>query len=319
MKDSTSKGQYQFELWEECNSHCKFCYLGSANNKTPDDQKLANLSKAIERISDRTLYDHINCLAYIGGEFFQGQLKDSRVKQKFMELMSKTAALINDGTISSTWISATLMIGQQADLYECLSLFKDLNKVWILTSYDTIGRFHSTKAEQMWKDNLQALRRAFPQLNINITSILTGDFIDKYLNGTLDIQRIAEESRCAMFWKPPCSIDRQDDTHLTKLQVNSILPNFFPLRHKFLSFLLKYKANESDFMYDKLFNMQYRSEYLEKFTKGFHMSHRLKDKYVEATDDGNDILSCGHSGQYQIYADSDACAICDKEKIRKMA
>ena len=64
-----------------------------------------------------------------------------------MELMSKTAALINDGTISSTWISATLMIGQQADLYECLSLFKDLNKVWILTSYDTIGRFHSTKAE----------------------------------------------------------------------------------------------------------------------------------------------------------------------------
>jgi hypothetical protein len=51
-------------------------------------------------------------------------------------------------------------------------------------------------------------------------------------------------------------------------------------------------------MYEKLFNMQYRSDYLEKFSTGFHVSHRIKSSSVESTDCGTDILSCGHSSQY---------------------
>ena len=313
-----SRVQYQFELWEECNSRCKFCYLGKANSVTPVVVKIKNLATVLDKISNLELYQKVNCLAYIGGEFFQGQLKDQCVKQKFLELMQKTSWLLDRKYIDETWISATLSIGDQADLYEALNEFSDLSKVWILTSYDTLGRFHSEKMKNDWLANLQKLRQYSDKIKINITSILTGDFIQRYLDNTLDIQDIAEKYHCSMFWKPPCSIDRQDDIHKTKVEVNSILPNFFPTRKQFLEFLLKYKSTESEFLYDKLFNMKYRSDYLEKYTRGFNVSHRLKAQSIEATDVGCDILKCSHSSQYQIYIDSDACAICDKEKIRNL-
>ena len=34
-----------FELWTECGSNCKFCYLGAKNQHTPDSEKLHNISK----------------------------------------------------------------------------------------------------------------------------------------------------------------------------------------------------------------------------------------------------------------------------------
>ena len=310
--------QYQFELWEECNSKCRFCYLGKANNITPAAIKVKNLDSVLAKISSLDLYQKVNCLAYIGGEFFQGQLNDKNVKHRFLELMQKTSQLLDEKYIDETWISATLTLGDQADLYEALNEFSDLSKVWILTSYDTLGRFHSEKMKNNWLKNLAMLRQYSNDLKINITSILTGDFIQHYLDNSLDIQSIAEKYHCSMFWKPPCPIDRQDDVHKTKRQVNSILPNFFPTRTQFLEFLFKYKSTESEFLYDKLFNMKYRSDYLEKYTKGFNVSHRIKKQSIEVTDQDCCILKCGHSSQYQIYIDSDACAICDKEKIRNL-
>lgn len=311
--------QYQFELWEECNSKCTFCYLGKANNITPKEVKLQNLDTTYKKISDLSLYKKINCLAYIGGEFFQGQLKDLDVRSKFFKLMRKTNELLELQYIDEVWISASLTIGDQIDLYETLKCFSDLSKVWVLTSYDTLGRFHSETMKNNWLKNLAQLRQYSANIKINITSILTGDFIQRYLDNNLDIQTIAENYHCSMFWKPPCSIGRYNETStMTKYDVNAILPNFFPTRKQFLDFLFKYRAIETEFLYDKLFNMKYRSEYLEKFSDGFKVSHRIREQSVEMMDTGCQVLNCGHSSQYQIYSDSDACVICDKEKIRKL-
>ena len=38
--------QIQFELWQECNSQCKFCYLGKDNRYTPNELKLSAMQKA---------------------------------------------------------------------------------------------------------------------------------------------------------------------------------------------------------------------------------------------------------------------------------
>ena len=173
--------QYQFELWEECNNNCSFCYLGERNKHTPNEKKLHNLEKVKQTILDKSLYTEkgIDCLAYIGGEFFQGQLNTPEIKSAFMDIMKITSDLISNGTIKETWICATLTIGNQDDLYETLELFPDKSKVWILTSYDTIGRFHTPKMLNDWKQNLINLRYKFPELKINCTSILTDDFITK--------------------------------------------------------------------------------------------------------------------------------------------
>ena len=37
-----------FELWTECNSRCKFCYLGAYNRSTSDEDKLYNLDLQIK-------------------------------------------------------------------------------------------------------------------------------------------------------------------------------------------------------------------------------------------------------------------------------
>ena len=140
----------QFELWQECNSRCKFCYLGPENRKTEDSIKLKTLKKVYEKISDPKTFDEFDNLSYIGGEFFQGQLANPEVKELFMKIMSKTADYLREGTINSVWLCATLTLGDQKDLYEVLDLFKDIkreehasNGLWIISSYDTIGRFHT--------------------------------------------------------------------------------------------------------------------------------------------------------------------------------
>ena len=229
---------------------------------------------------------------------------------------------LNEGKIDEVWICATLTIGDQADLFETINKFNDKSKVWILTSYDTVGRFHTDAMKQKWLSNLAKVRETYPDIKINITSILTGDFIDKYLNNTLDLFEISNKYNTAIFLKPTCPIDRDETKKYSKEETNKIIPNFFPTREQFISFLYQYRSNESDFMYDKLFNMKYRSDYLFRFDDDeMHCSHRLKDTHQEVYDKNatdSMVNECGHSTQYNIYLDSDECAVCDKEMIRNM-
>lgn len=315
--------QYQFELWQECNSKCEFCYLGENNGFTSDEDKISNINSVLEIIGNNNLYEEINCLAYIGGEFFQGQMKNIKVKEKFLELMEKTNSLLESKLIDETWICATLNIGDQKDLFDSLQKFSDKSKIWILTSYDTIGRFHSEKMLNTWKENLHKLKSMYPEININVTSILTGDFIDKYLSDELDLIPLISEYGCSLFLKPTCPIEHKDGVY-SKEETNKIVPNFFPTRKKFLSFLYKYKSKESQSMYNKLFNINLRSDYLFKFNDKSSITklHRIKDKSQEIAEIGSVAggeLPCGHSTQYGIYIDTDEhCAICDKEMIKNL-
>ena len=307
--------QLQFELWEECNSKCKFCYLGKANQFTPDSVKLSNLQKTIDKVSDMNIYNDIDCLAYIGGEFFQGQLANKDVRNKFFELMTITSNLVKTNMIKEVWISASLITKLQDGLKETIQMFEDKSKLWILTSYDTVGRFHSQQGLDIWLQNLKMLRKSFPDLKINITTILTGDFINKYLDGSNQLFSIAKNNNCQVFLKPPCSIDDRDKQHLSKVETNELIHDFYPCRHKFLEFLYKFKTLENDLQYQKLFDMHMRSDYLIKYGEKPILNHRLKDLSVEEQDGESDLLTCGHSTQYAIYVDSNACAICDKKMI----
>lgn len=314
--------QYQFELWSECNSKCKFCYLGKSNGFTPDSKKLENINKTLEIISDENLYKEINCLAYIGGEFFQGQMKNPEVKSGFLKLMKKSNEFLERGLIDQVWICATLTIGDQRDLFDSLECFSDTSKVWILTSYDTVGRFHTEKMFHDWENNLDTIREKYPDIKINITSILTGDFIDKYLSGSLRLMDVVYKHGCSLFLKPPCPVEHEGGFY-SKQETNQIIPNFFPTRKKFIEFLSKYKGVESDASYEKLFNMKLRSDYLFKFRDdGLAKLHRIKEKSQEVTEFGsinNITMPCGHSNQYAIYIDDDDhCAICDKIRIANM-
>lgn len=313
--------QLQFELWQECNSLCKFCYLGTENRCTPDALKLSALKKTYDKICDMSNYPKYDTLAYLGGEFFQGQLRNSEVREEFMKLMRKTAQLLKDGVIKSVWIYATMTIGDQKDLYDTLDLFNDRKsgELWVLTSYDTLGRFHTKKMEDNWKFHMKNIHKKYPKILINTTTILSEDCIDKYLSGELSFKKMMEEYHTSFFFKQ-CGVGNE-----TPAEFNKKLPHFVPPRNKFLKFLMKFKKEESVLMWDKLFNIHYRADTLYRNPNDINNqmveNRRHKDSKAEVELDyecnETQVGPCGHLTAYQAYCDCDGCVLCDKHLIEE--
>ena len=322
LVDDRNLKSIQFELWQECNNHCTFCYLKDENNRyTPDTTKIVSLLNVLKTLNDETIMKNYQCVAFIGGEFFQGQLKNPTVRELFFDVMKKTANLLKEKKITSVWIPATLTIGKQEDLYSTLRLFDDLTNVWIITSWDTIGRFKTPKMEKTWKDHVNNLHTTFPDLKINVTTILTQDLIDRYMRGEFVFNQLREDWDVSFFFKQ-CGnffgdgeLDTIDDNEKDKQKCNQVLPKFFPNRKSFISFLIKFKNQEPQFMWDRLFNIDYRAdELIRNFNDGTSsVSHRHKGTKKEVDD--AETLSCGHPVVYRAYCDSPDCVLCDKLKI----
>lgn len=312
--------QLQFELWQECGSNCSFCYLGDGNKCTATELKMKSLQNTIDKISDLSLYSEYDTLSYLGGEFFQGQLRTPELKAKFMELMDKTAWLKDNGYVKNVWIYATMTIGNQEDLYEALTHFKNKENFWILTSYDTMGRFHTQKMEDTWKYHMKHIHELYPEILFNVTTIITGDLIEKYLNGSFSFQQMMEEFNCSFFFKQ-CGLG----SFTSPQEMNDKIGNFFPTRDNFIKFLKKFRKEESPLMWDKLFNIKYRADTLYRnFNNAGEqmiLNTRFKDSKVEVkTNNAFESLTlpCGHLLVYKAYVDSDKCVICDRNMIEEL-
>ena len=313
----------QFELWQECNSLCKYCYLGTDNRNTPDDIKLNSLRNTIEKISDLSLYqgEHpVEVLSYLGGEFFQGQLNTPEIRDEFFKLMEKTAELFNSQVIKQVWIYATMTIGDQKNLYDTLKLF-DMNKgdFWLLTSYDTVGRFHNQKMFDNWDYHMKNIHEKYPLIKFNTTTIITQDLINKYLSGIFSFKEFMNKYHTAMFFKQ-CGTG-----NMTKEFLQSRMDNlFFPKRNDMIRFLMKFHEEEGPELYDKLFNIYYRADDLYRnynnISESMKLIHRDKtSKNEEQMVDGEiSKLPCGHLINYMAYSDCNECVMCDKLKVKKI-
>ena len=311
----------QFELWQECNNRCVYCFLREDNKKTEDSVKLESLKRTYEIICNPDNYPTHNVIGFIGGEFFQGQLKDPDVRLWFYKVMSKTAELYNNRTIQQVWIPATLNIGNQQDLYQVLDLFNDHDDVWIITSWDSMGRFKTDKMFETWDFHMKNLHNKYPGLKFNITTILTGDFIEKYLDDKISLKNMMNEYHAHFFFKQcglfanKASESTLEEQMESKLASNEVLANFFPKRKTFLKFLIKFKREESEDMWNRLFNIKFRAnELYRNHNDGrTEMNRRYKDTKSEVED--SMITECGHPMVYRAYIDSDECVLCDKERL----
>ena len=312
--------EIQYELWQECNSKCTYCSLGIENCHTPNEMKLQSLETTYNELSTTDkIYDVVG---FIGGEFFQGQLNTPEIYEKFMNLMKLCNQKLLDNTIKNIWINATMTIGDQQDLWDCLDIFEQKQKLWVLTSYDTLGRFHTPKMLETWKKSINHLHTFYKDIKLNTTTIITDHFIDLYLNGDFDIQRFKQTYDTALFLKTPVKPD-----HLSKLncaEINKILGPFFTTRKKFQQFLLKFKMKEGHTEFVNLFSNELKAQEVRKNYNNNNLRNisfiRDKETYEEKLIcDENlksiGILPCGHSSIYQSYVDSDACCICDKMLI----
>lgn len=324
----------QFEIWNECNNACAFC-----SNKhvydTTNEEKIRNLDIVEKHLRDRTYIREYSKVGLIGGEFFQGQLKSNDVRRKFFDLVHVINQLLDENIINEYWVTATLIGEDQSDLFEHLRIISDISKVWVCTSYDTIGRFHTDKMYQNWVKNMHILKQIYPKIHINVTSILTGDFIDRYIRGEINVNYFMNEFGSTWFSKPPML---PSESNIGKKEFNDkVLHNFFPKRHRFLEFLMKFRSQETEFEYDKLFNTDLRADSLIKTDYNDHLNRMIIQRNKSTNEEitlcvGNDdyksgILKakninndtnkgCQHNRAYTPYVDSDACFYCDKMMMR---
>ena len=311
--------QIQYELWRECNCKCTYCTLGIDNCLTSNELKLQSMQTAIDEMKQFKSNEH-QTVGFIGGEFFQGQLNTPEIKSKFMELITEANNLLNNNIVKDLWLNASLLIGNQDDLYEAINLINDKTKLWVLTSYDTIGRFHTSKMLDTWKYHMNKLHNDYPEVKLNTTSILTGDFIEKYLNDEFDIEDFKAKYHTNLFLKT--TVKPGHLSHLTKQEINDKIGNFFPTQEKFQEFLFTYYSREGEDEYHKLFSNDLRAD---EVRKNFNDENKRNIKFIrdkntleetiDCIDEHTDNLSCGHSSIYQSYVDSDDCSICDKQQI----
>ena len=81
-KSSKSIKCLQFELWQDCDNGCEWCYLKDHRILTNDQQKIHNIQEVIKDINSDSLND-FNAIGLIGGEFFQGQMSNIDVIFKY--------------------------------------------------------------------------------------------------------------------------------------------------------------------------------------------------------------------------------------------
>ena len=291
--NNLKKKSFQWELWQCCNNLCSFCYIGKDNRHTDTERQLKSLSDLKQALLHLD-FDEYNNVSLIGGEFFQGQLKDPDVKSAFMEIIQMLADLYMEKKLGSIWIAATLTIGDQADLYETLDIFDKAgvrpnpsfgsSGPWICTSWDAQGRFHNEMARENWEFHMKNMTQKYPWLKKNTTVILMQKLCEMYLSNEFIPKQFMEEFDTALFYKVPgltqesywgvdglpdiltCDAEGRIDEYLTAIK-NQIERNlgfqFFPSRNTFRKFLLKY-AKEDPETFSKLFNIEYRADELHR-------------------------------------------------------
>lgn len=336
--NNIGKKSFQWELWHYCNSLCSFCYLGKENrihNKERQLKSINDLDLAINSLN----YNEYNNISLIGGEFFQGQLNDEEIHDKFFNIIKKIFSKYLEKKIGSMWITVTLTIGDQKHLYELLDLAEKMkifpvdkygaSGLWLCTSWDSAGRFHTKKMEQNWEYHIKTIKEKYPWIKFNTTIILQQDFLEKYLNNQFNPKKFMEEFSTTLFYKQPAApimfsaINRNSFSEEfsrnwieEKYKYNKDFNlQFFPKRETFLKFLYKYYKNDKD-TYDRLFNIEYRADELHRnFNNIEHdiSMHRIKDKEAEET--GIITLPCGHICHYAPYINNNKCCICDKRFI----
>lgn len=337
--NNVGRKSYQWELWAMCNNLCDFCYLGDTNRETNKEVQLISLNKVLKNIDelDFTVYNNISL---IGGEFFQGQMDDPEVHDKFMELIQKCCDLYNAKKIGAMWITCTLTTGDQKHLYEMLDLIEKngcmpkpeygSSGFWLCTSWDAKGRFHTPRNAENWDYHMRNIHEKYPWVKFNTTIILTAEMMDLYINNEWKPHDFMEKYHTSLFFKQ-CGLgdvniyayafngmptDEKWYNYKQKIQ-ERIGWNFFPTRDQSIKFLRKFATEDAD-LYDRLYNIYYRADELHRNYNDGESATNNRNKGSKIESDSSvemQINYCGHLYNYAPYIDSNKCCMCDKLAI----
>lgn len=317
---------FQYELWQECNNKCTYCYNHYLSNPQSKEFKIESMQGVINAIKEDDFFEKYDTIGFIGGEFFQGQMDDPDVEAKFFEMMGILKEKALEKKLRSIWMCATLTIGDQHHLYKLLDMFKDVNLpeyFWVLTSYDPVGRFHTDQLWHNWENNMWKIRDEYPKIKVNTCMVLTGALIDKYLADNEFFNNFLKDYNTTLFIKSPTAVVFDDEGNRVPKTMQyrqdynrDVIPNWFPTRRQARDFFYTlYEKNPE--LYDNVLNIHFRSDILIRNYEGHESTYEERHKDKKRESDYGTVIECGHMENYRVYVDAeDGCLLCDKEAIK---
>lgn len=217
----------QFELWKDCTIGCKFC----CNKGQPKINKLESLAFILDTIDtlDKNEYNEIG---FIGGEFFNGELEDKEVKEKFYDLFKKV------NCFEKVYLATSLIFDGTICLWSFLDYLRNLkltNKLVLCTSFDVKYRFHTQEKKELWKKNVLHLKEKYPEIKLHTEIILTEWFLQAVLSNNFKLTDFSEVFNTSIDYIEPSSGLFFKDKHECEKQ----LPGFFPKKGTFIEFIKK--------------------------------------------------------------------------------
>jgi len=241
----------QFEIWKDCYHNCPFCFnreIPAVRNKKKSLEYTLNV---LNEIPHRT-YDSIGL---IGGEFFDGQLKNSELNNLFYKVIDCIINKIKEGKTKRVLITASLMYQDSREWFVFCRYLKSHNvedKFLICTSWDSIYRFNSM-TKTIWETIVCETQKRFPKLKIHIEMIITQHFLEEILSQKLIIKDFEKQWNCRVNLNVPYLPFASK--YKTKEEMAVDLPLFFPKRKTFFD-ALEYFWNTKDIDLNEIVNYE---------------------------------------------------------------
>lgn len=315
----------QFELWQDCDNNCEFCYLKKNRILTSVEQKIENINKVLSIIRDDKLMTEYNAVALIGGEFFQGQLNslDNSLYSKFMELIGELKWQLSMNKIRQVWITASLLSPDVHHLFSVLDALTSIElnenqKIILCTSWDTKGRFHTQEQLDSWYQHVAYISNRFSKIEVHVQTIMTQEFIDDILENGWEWYDKIGNNKVSVDFKPPfiatADIEFGKTTLSEYMETIQKTKEEFPAkffiddRNKYLKFLQMVAERFGVDALKRFGDPTIRSKSINHLDLGTKIDNRFDVDSIEN-------VECGHPIDSYCYLNDNHCCRCDAQNL----
>lgn len=184
----------QYELWKDCNNNCKYCFN---RNIKPVRNKVESLTYVLNSLREKNLKPG-SSIGFIGGEFFGGQLENTKVKKLFYEVIDLAMSKIDTNPPGRFLITAALMSDDSSDWFEFCDHIHKYNldeHILLCTSWDAKYRF-TEKTRHNWEQTILETQKRYPKMKFHVEMILTEYLINGILDDTFSLRDFENKWNC---------------------------------------------------------------------------------------------------------------------------
>ena len=308
-------GYLSIELWPDCTVNCPFCFNKDRKLRpTSRDKKIDCIQRVIDYL--KTDFFKYKTIQIMGGEFFNGEIDDPEVFDKFIDMCK----FLNELAVKHyKQICIYTALKKTSGLYESMDVLTantEPNMIKFNTSFN-YGITHTETNTQQFIDEVLKVRERYPQIKMHVQSLLSDQIINMPFNQVLNIYSPFLKNNIEIDFHPVTIIgvntwtERSGKKFREILASNPITKNIaIKNRDKALEFCTNLYYN---FGPDCFTNFRVNTTRAE--TKWLVVED-IWEKDIAVSDLHCDNNKCGHTYHMaNAYLDSDECLSCDINRL----